>query len=100
MLRTLATTAVSICCCLLIGACASYAVPRGRADFRALGIDPAARERQTDVTIKEVLARKPLAEFPTGVAMVRIQAPGYQSQTAQGYGHGAYSVIITRDIEK
>jgi hypothetical protein len=66
-----------------------------------MGIDPAAaRERQTDSMIKETLAKRPLAEFPTGLAMARIQAPGYQSKTTEGYGRGAYSVIITRDIEK
>ncbi|HSV13808.1 MAG TPA: hypothetical protein VLI90_06085, partial [Tepidisphaeraceae bacterium] len=66
-----------------------------------MGIDPvAARDRQTDSNIMETLAKRPLAEFPTGLAMARIQAPNYRSQTTESYGHGAYSVIITRDIEK
>jgi hypothetical protein len=30
---------------------------------------------------------------------VRIQAPGYRSPTAEGYGNGAYSIVLTRDVE-
>ena len=43
---------------------------------------------------------KPLAAFPASIAVVRVQASGYQSQTAQGYGYGNYSVVTTRDVEK
>jgi hypothetical protein len=45
------------------------------------------------------MGTQPLAKFPTGVAVVRIQAPGYESDTAKGFGSGRYSIITTRDVE-
>ena len=46
------------------------------------------------------LGKRPLANFPTGIAAVRVQAPGYQSETAESWGAGRYSIVTTRDIEK
>ena len=81
--------------------CASYTVPGRGANMDAAlgGVSNRIRQQQTDSQITEVLDRKPLAHFPTGVAIVRIQAPGYQSQTVQSVGNGAYSVVLTRDVE-
>jgi hypothetical protein len=52
-----------------------------------------------DPSIIHALGTEPLAHFPTGVAVVRIQAPGYESETAKGWGNGRYSIVTTRDIE-
>jgi hypothetical protein len=82
----------------LVG-CASYTVPGGGADFHAMGLTERTRQQQTDVQIKDVLDKKPLAHFATSIAIARIQAPGYQSQTVQSFGRGAYSVVLTRDVE-
>jgi hypothetical protein len=81
----------------LMGGCASYAAPGKAADFRAMGV---TRDQLTDSGISEALAKQPLAILPCGIAAVRIQAPGYRSATAEGWGTGKYSVITTRDIEK
>src|SRR5687768_1452141 len=79
--------------------CASYATPGGPADLGVMGVRPqlaADRAAQTDVTMQEKFDRKPLARFPTAVAVARVQAPGYRSRTASSYGRGAYSVVTTR----
>jgi hypothetical protein len=82
------------------GGCASYAVPGGRADFKTMGISQEQRDVDTDGSIRQALTKKPLAQFPTGIAVARVQASGYSSPTARGWGHGNYSVVTTRDIEK
>lgn len=82
--------------CMLAGGCAmSYATPGRGADLRAL----AAAKEQTDASVGQVLDKQPLARFPTAIAIVRIQEPGYRSATADSFGTGAYSVVTTRDIE-
>lgn len=80
--------------------CASrYSVPGGPANFRAMGITPETVDSLTDRDVAQRLERKPLAAFPTSIAVVRVQAPGYRSHTAQGYGSGRYSIVTTRDVE-
>src|SRR5207302_9786837 len=69
---------------------ASYAVPGRGADMRLLG---AAREQDTDASIAQAMGRRPLASLPAAIAVVRVQAPNYQSDTAQTYGTGAYTVV-------
>jgi hypothetical protein len=83
----------------IIGCSASYHAPGRAADFRALGITPEAQAAGAPTDINSAFNRKPLASFPAGVATVRIQEPGYESRTAQSYGHGAFSVVTTRDVE-
>lgn len=83
---------------MLLG-CAAYHAPGGPADFRALGITPEAQKAGTGSDIQAAFDKKPLAGFPAGIAVVRIQAPGYQSYTASGWGSGAYSIVTTRDVE-
>jgi hypothetical protein len=79
--------------------CASYRVPGGPADFRAMGITQAQADQQTDWSIAKRLDRQPLAKFPTSIAIVRVQGPGYCSHTTRSYGSGRYSIITTRDVE-
>jgi hypothetical protein len=55
--------------------------------------------QQGDPSIVAAMGTQPLAHFPTGIAAVRIQASGYRSDTAEGWGTGRYSIITTRDIE-
>ncbi|HWE94575.1 MAG TPA: hypothetical protein VG269_11480 [Tepidisphaeraceae bacterium] len=94
--RRIRALIATVLCSLLTGCAASYATPGRPADFKALGV---SRESLTDSSINSTLARQPLATFPTGIAAVRIQAPGYQSETAKGFGTGSYCVITTRDVE-
>jgi len=81
----------------LVG-CAQYATPGGPANMRSL-MSPAARDAQTDGPVVQAIDKKPLARLPASVAVVRIQAPGYRSATAESWGQGAYSIVTTQDIE-
>lgn len=95
--RSMAFTVIALAFALAGLGCASYATPGRAADLRAVGAIPAAE--QTDAGIAAALRKRPLASLPTGIATVRIQAPNYHSETAQGYGEGRYSVVTTRDVE-
>ena len=79
--------------------CASYRTPGGPADFRALGVTEQVVAENTDFSIAQRLERKPLAAFPTAIAVVRVQDRGYWSYTASGYGIGNYTVVPIRDVE-
>jgi hypothetical protein len=84
---------------LFVGGCASYVTPGRGADMAALGVTPEMRNQQTDDTIAQSLGKRPLAQFPAGIAAARVQAPGYRSETAQSWGTGRYSIVTTRDVE-
>jgi hypothetical protein len=92
----------------LLPGCASYTTPGRGANLEAFGVggDAAAatatdrRDALSDRSVVQAAGKRPLATFPTGIAVARVQAPGYQSRTAQGFGTGRYSVVTTRDIEK
>jgi hypothetical protein len=58
------------------------------------------RAKGTELGIAQVLDKKPLASFPTSIAVVRVQAPGYVSHTGRGWGGGQYSILTTRDVER
>ncbi len=77
--------------------CAQYATPGRGAEFASFG---ASRDAQTDGSISNNLSRRPLASLPAGIAVVRVQAPGYSSKTAVGWGTGNYCIVTTRDVEK
>ena len=86
--------------CLVLGTgegCARYATPGRAADLRAFGV---TNDQETDESVSQAIAKRPLATLPTSIAVVRVQEAGYHSETAQSWGSGAYSVVTTRDIEK
>ena len=58
------------------------------------------RDAQTDGSVVEVINKRPLANLPTAIAVVRAQAPGYRSLTSDGWGTGAYCVVTSRDIDQ
>lgn len=88
--------------------CAAYVTPGRGAGLEAFGVQraggrselTAAREAQSDGSVSRTLNKRPLASFPAAVAVARVQAPGYRSYTAQGFGAGRYSIVTTRDIER
>lgn len=84
----------------LAGGCASYATPGRGADLAQVGATEEARKILGDPSLRETLEKKPLAAFPTGIAVARIQASAYASRTTSGWGGGQYSVVFTRDVEK
>ena len=96
----LAGSILTISIAALAGGCASYAAPGRAADMTAMGIRHDLREVSTDPTVRDEFNRKPLASFPASIAFVRVQAPQYRSSTAESWGHGRYSIITTRDVEK
>ncbi len=79
----------------LAGCGSSYTVPGGPADFRAFGVTEDFVDEHTDISIAQQLDRKPLASFPTIIAVVRVQDEAYQ----WGYGSGNYTVMPVRDLE-
>lgn len=85
---------------LLTGCARHYTVPGGPADLSAVGVKGVSeqdRQSGTDPGVAGYLAKKPLAKFPSAVAVARIQAPGYSSYASQGWGSGSYSVVTTRE---
>jgi hypothetical protein len=79
------------------GCMAKYATPGRAADMSAF---TAAQAKTPDGIIREAYAAEPLAMFPASVAVVRVQAPGYENHAgASGYGTGRYSVVTMREVE-
>jgi hypothetical protein len=92
--------AVLVLALMTLPACAAYVTPGRGADMSAFGMSQGNRELLTDSAVQNKLDLKPLARFPTGLAVVRVQAPGYSSYTcANSYGSGRYSIVTTRDVE-
>ncbi len=86
-------------CIIMLTGCAAYHAPGAAADFRALGITPEIQKSGTSAEIQASFDKKPLAAFPSNIAIVRIQCPRYESQTAAGWGQGNFSIVTTRDVE-
>ena len=75
---------------LALSSCATYMTPGRQADLSTF----------TDPRVKKAYVARPSIRFPATLALVRIQESGYRSESAQGIGSGAYSVVTARDIEK
>src|SRR5436305_3571315 len=82
--------------CFQTGCASSYATPGRAADFNAMGL---TRDQLTDTSISQTLSKVPLAQFPCGVAAVRVQAPDYHAEGVETWGQGKYCVVTTRDLE-
>jgi hypothetical protein len=76
------------------GCAASYATPGRAAEMKLFAAD-----QQADPSVVKTIDRRPMATLPTAVAIVRVQAPGYSSDTAKSWGRGAFSIVTERDIE-
>jgi hypothetical protein len=74
---------------VLLSSCASYMTPGRQADLSTF----------TDPKVKKAFVAKPAIRFPATVAVVRIQESGYRSESVQGVGSGAYSVVTASDVE-
>ena len=90
---------------LCASSCQSYTVPGRAADMglftRAGELDPVREtdERSSAETpLAEILARAPMAAFPTALAVARVQGSGYRSEASwQAVGSGSYALISSRD---
>ena len=81
---------LSVAAVLVLSACGThYMTPSAPADLSKL----------SSGGIRDASSAKPEAQFPVNLAVVRIQAPQYQSFYARGYGDGAFSVVTVRDFE-
>ncbi len=88
---------------LSFAGCASYVTPGRAADMRVFGAAATTNpsiDEQSDPSVVRSIDKQPLANFPSSIAVARVQAPGYTSATAQGWGSGRYSIITTRDVEE
>jgi hypothetical protein len=92
--------AMLILCALMTGCAASYVAPGRGAQLAMFGASEAEKAKNTDAGIQLAMDKKPLASFPAAIAVARVQAAGYASRTAQGWGTGQYTVVTSRDIEK
>ena len=79
---------------VLWSGCATYIPPSGRADLGAM----------SSYSMKESFAAAPAAGFPAGIAVVRVQAPGYRNFFVEReggvYGRGRYSVVTVKEVEE
>ena len=90
---------------IFLSGCSSYTVPGKAAEMsifteeQGVIMSPGEPkvEKPSDI---EIVDRKPTADFPANVMMVRVQEPGYKSQTTSGFGTGKFSVVTIRDIEE
>src|ERR1700730_17800336 len=73
----------------LLSSCASCVTPGRPADLSTF----------TDPNVKKAFEARRAIRFPATLAVVRVQASGYESASAKGYGSGAYSVVTGHDIE-
>ena len=74
----------------ITGCAVNYTTPAGGVNISSL----------TDDDIADLMKVEPAAQFPSRIAIARIQASGYVSRTNNSYGSGRYSVVTTRDIEE
>ena len=106
--HTLRSFSPLLLCTALSAGCASFAVPGRPADlsiFTKEGqLDPVREVDERPVEslgIGDLLARQPMAAFPTSMAVVRIQAPGYGADsTTQTAGSGPFTVVTSRTPEE
>lgn len=69
--------------------CATYTTPGGPAEISMFA----------DPDVRQVLQRKPAAQFPANLAVVRVQEPGYKHHDYYSYGRGKFSAALASDIE-
>jgi len=80
-------TLVAVLVVALTG-CASYVTPGG----------PARLDDIDRVDVAEAASRKPSPNFPARLAVARVQAPEYRSNSTDAYGSGRFSVVTTQEL--
>jgi len=96
---------------VMVSGCASYTTPGGSVPLADLAETDVSESQTTKPVggvpsselagtgINKFLTIQPAARFPARIAVARVQAPGYTSQTDAGFGTGRYSVVTTRYVE-
>jgi hypothetical protein len=72
----------------LLSGCASYVTPGG----------PVKLDDINRADIAEVAARRPAANFPARIAVVRVQAPDYRSPSTEPYASGRFSIVTAQEL--
>lgn len=84
---------------LLLGGCAQYVTPGGPANFARMevhGLGGTTRANLTNHNVEQALKVRPLAQFPTAIAVARLQASGYRNDRyAPAQVAGAPFTLIT-----
>ncbi|CAI4033343.1 hypothetical protein DNFV4_03779 [Nitrospira tepida] len=73
---------------ILCSGCASYVTPGGSVNLADIN----------RADIAEAASRKPSPNFPSRLAVARVQAPQYKSYTSTSYGSGPFSVVTTQEL--
>ena len=83
--------ALALVACFVITGCAThYTTPSAGVSYADIA----------DEDLRAYYEREPASPFPANIAIVRVQDSGYMTRTARGYGHGRYTTVTTRDIER
>ena len=88
-LQTICTRGAFLLVLLLSGCGVHYVTPAGGVSY----------DQIADEEIYQAFSRRPASEFPAHIAFVRIQQPGYMTETSWGVDRGSFSVVTTRDVE-
>jgi hypothetical protein len=101
ILRSIVLAAVVATFALPLAACAKYRTPGLAADFTALGLTPEQQSAVTSEGVREAMARRPAASFPTRIATVRLQDGEYWSYSyGRSRSGGRFSVVPSIDLER
>ncbi len=79
---------LSVVVAVLLSGCSAYVTPGGAVRL----------EEINRADIAEIASRKPAATFPARLAVVRVQAADYRSQTAEPLVTGRFSVVATQEL--
>ena len=82
-------TILTFLCLACAGCATNYVTPGSGVAMAAIAEDD----------LRTYYERQPASPFPASVVIVRVQDSGYVAETAQGYGHGRYTIVTTRDVE-
>lgn len=85
MLKSFAAVAVLLSCTACAG---SYKTPGGPVHLEAISGSDAAGS----------MPRQPSPHFPANIAVVRVQAPQYESYSSGSYGKGRYSIVTSQEL--
>lgn len=73
---------------LVASGCATYTTPG----------EPVSLNGIQSASIEELMSREPAAVFPASISFARVQSALYWSESAQTFGTGQFSVVLTREF--
>jgi hypothetical protein len=88
LIRRFSVKYFAVATAFVLSGCASYVTPGGPVRLEAIN--------RSDIA--EVASRKPAANLPATIAVIRVQAPQYRSYTSDAIGKGNFSVVPTQEL--